>query len=209
MCSFWISTFSSFTILIIYTFYYLSTLILSTFYHNISAYARNMKVHVHLEEQQKEIDDCLEVHGMRPLELLLKTVPAEQLANFCAVHCTHSEQKQLQQYFDAGGGVCICPLTEASLGDGVFLSPEACNGVVSLGTDCNARIDMVRWRWCVVQCFGTCLMWWAQFFLFFIFYFSLKKCDGWNIHNAWRDFEGACTPRWTWTTVTVGMWLLC
>ena len=57
----------------------------------------------------------------------------------------------------------------------MFLSPEACNGVVSLGTDCNARIDMVRWRWCVVQCFGTCLMWWAQFFfIFFIFYFLFQ-----------------------------------
>ena len=77
--------------------------------------------------------------------------------------------------FDAGGGVCICPLTEASLGDGVFLSPEACNGMVSLGTDCNARIDMVRWRWwwCVVQCFGTCLMWWAQFFFYFLFFISV------------------------------------
>jgi len=109
---------------------------------------RNMKVHVHLEEQQKEIDDCLEVHGMRPLELLLKTIPKKELSNFCAVHCTHSEEKQLKEYFEAGGGICICPLTEASLGDGVFLSPEACNGIVSLGTDCNARIDMfeeMRW----------------------------------------------------------------
>jgi formimidoylglutamate deiminase len=109
---------------------------------------RNMKVHVHLEEQQKEIDDCLSAHGMRPLDLLMQTVPREELANFVAVHCTHSEPKQLQEYFHAGGGICVCPLTEASLGDGVFLSPEACNGIVSLGTDCNARIDMfeeMRW----------------------------------------------------------------
>ena len=40
---------------------------------------RNLKVHLHLEEQQKEIDDCLEAHGMRPLDLLLNTVPQDQL----------------------------------------------------------------------------------------------------------------------------------
>ena len=109
---------------------------------------RGMKVHVHLEEQTKEIEDCLAEHGVRPLDLLLNTVREEDLTNFCAVHCTHSEVESLTKYFNHGGGVCICPLTEASLGDGVFLSPEACGGVVSLGTDCNARIDMfeeMRW----------------------------------------------------------------
>jgi len=48
--------------------------------------------------------------------------------------------------------VCVCPLTEASLGDGVFKSLEATRGRVSLGNDCNARIDMfeeMRWLECV------------------------------------------------------------
>jgi cytosine/adenosine deaminase-related metal-dependent hydrolase len=44
---------------------------------------------------------------------------------------------------------CNAPLSlKASLGDGVFLSLEATKGRVSLGTDCNARIDMfeeMRW----------------------------------------------------------------
>jgi len=115
---------------------------------SLEADKRNMQVHVHLEEQQKEIDDCLAVHGMRPLDLLLDTVPTEQLKRFVAVHCTHSEPEALSKFVKAGGGVNICPLTEASLGDGILRAPEATSGVVSLGTDCNARIDMfeeMRW----------------------------------------------------------------
>ena len=38
--------------------------------------------------------------------------------------------------------MCICPLTEASLGDGVFKALAPTRGRVSIGTDCNARIDM-------------------------------------------------------------------
>ena len=101
-----------------------------------------MVLHVHLEEQQKEIDDCIAVHGMSPLALLLEAVPAEQLGKTVAVHCTHSTQAELAQLIATGAGVCVCPLTEAALGDGVFQSLEATRGVVSLGTDCNARIDM-------------------------------------------------------------------
>eukprot|EP01050_Picozoa_sp_SAG11_P018136 SAG11_NODE_2696_length_3080_cov_2.220731_2_plen_277_part_00 len=109
---------------------------------------RGLMMHVHLEEQQKEIDDCLAVHGMTPMALLLNAVPAEQLPRTVAVHCTHSEQAELAEFVARGGQVCVCPLTEAALGDGVFRSLEASRGMVSLGTDCNARIDMfeeMRW----------------------------------------------------------------
>lgn len=103
---------------------------------------RGIRLHVHLEEQPQEIADCQKAHGVTPLGLLLASVPAENLCRLCAVHCTHSAPDELAQLVAAGAGVCICPLTEGSLGDGVFVSPEATAGAVSLGTDCNARIDM-------------------------------------------------------------------
>ena len=109
---------------------------------------RRMPLHVHLEEQPQEIQDCMDTHGVTPLALLLRSLPSEDLERLCAVHCTHSRPNELEQLIAAGAGVCICPLTEASLGDGVFLSLEPTGGVVSLGTDCNARIDMfeeMRW----------------------------------------------------------------
>ena len=59
---------------------------------------RNLQIHLHLEEQRKEIDDCLKAHGMRPLDLLIETIPREQLQRFVAVHCTHSELNSLTRY---------------------------------------------------------------------------------------------------------------
>ena len=112
------------------------------------AHKRGLIMHLHLEEQQKEIDDCFKVHGCTPMELLLRSVPSDHLSNTCAVHCTHSKVDELERFVEAGATVCVCPLTEASLGDGVFLPLEATRGNVSLGTDCNARIDMfeeMRW----------------------------------------------------------------
>lgn len=96
----------------------------------------------------KEIQDCIDVHGITPMALLLQSVPNEHLKKTVAVHCTHTSQHDLEQFIAAGGKVCICPLTEASLGDGIFKSVCSTDGYVSLGTDCNARIDMfeeMRW----------------------------------------------------------------
>ena len=112
------------------------------------AYSRKMPLHIHLEEQPQEISDCIETHGITPLGLLLESVPPEHLQGLSAVHCTHSREDELTKLISTGAGVCICPLTEASLGDGIFLSLEPTEGEVSIGTDCNARIDMfeeMRW----------------------------------------------------------------
>ena len=95
------------------------------------AHAREMVVHVHLEEQPKEIEDCRNTHGMTPMALLLSSVESpDHLSRFCGVHCTHSDPRELREFLDAGGSVCICPLTEAALGDGVFRSLDETNGFV-------------------------------------------------------------------------------
>lgn len=107
---------------------------------------RGLVFHLHLEEQPKEIEDCKAAHGMTPLALLLNNV--EVTARFTAVHCTHSDPSELTKFTEAGGNVCICPLTEGALGDGVFKPLESTHGTVCLGSDCNARIDMfeeMRW----------------------------------------------------------------
>eukprot|EP00939_MAST-03C_sp_MAST-3C-sp1_P001015 g1015.t1 len=113
------------------------------------AFDRGMCLHVHLEEQPKEIEDCLDAHGMTPMALLLSSVESpDHLSRVCGVHCTHTEAADLERFLAAGGNVCVCPLTEAALGDGVFKPLDTTQGIVSLGTDCNARIDMfeeMRW----------------------------------------------------------------
>jgi formimidoylglutamate deiminase len=49
-----------------------------------------------------------------------------------------------------GGRVCVCPLTEANLGDGIpdLSAAHASGGRLSLGTDSNARISAIEeMRW--------------------------------------------------------------
>ena len=53
-------------------------------------------------------------------------------------------------FLDRGGRVCVCPLTEANLGDGIpdLAAPHAVGGRLSLGTDSNARISAIEeMRW--------------------------------------------------------------
>jgi len=110
---------------------------------------RGLPMHMHLEEQPKEIEDCRAAYGKSPLELVLEQ--AQPGPYFTAVHCTHSDPVVLRDYLATGARVCICPTTEANLGDGLpdaramwQQNPES----ICLGTDSNARIDMIEeMRW--------------------------------------------------------------
>jgi formimidoylglutamate deiminase len=112
---------------------------------------RGLVFHLHLEEQRREIEECVAATGRRPIELLLALGPG---AETTAVHCTHSDPADLARFAAAGGHVCVCPLTEANLGDGIpplaallAAAPDAADRLC-LGTDSNARISMVeeaRW----------------------------------------------------------------
>jgi formimidoylglutamate deiminase len=105
---------------------------------------RGMVVHMHLEEQRQEIADCLAYYSRRPMQLVLEAVPVAE--SFTAVHCTHTAPEDLERFLNAGGTVCMCPLTEANLGDGIpDLAPvHRRGGRLSLGTDSNARISMLE-----------------------------------------------------------------
>jgi formimidoylglutamate deiminase len=109
---------------------------------------RGMVVHLHVEEQRREIADCLAYYGRRPMQLVLATLPAADALT--AVHCTHTSREDLERFLDAGGSACICPLTEANLGDGLpdLAIAERQGGRLSLGTDSNARISLLEeMRW--------------------------------------------------------------
>ncbi len=109
---------------------------------------RGLVVHMHVEEQRREIADCLAHYGRRPMQLVLAALPSA--AGFTAVHCTHTAGEDMERFLAAGGTACICPLTEANLGDGIpdlaFAARHA--GRLSLGTDSNARISLLEeMRW--------------------------------------------------------------
>jgi formimidoylglutamate deiminase len=56
----------------------------------------------------------------------------------------------MKVYLDQGGAVCLCPLTEGNLGDGIpaLAQVHAAGGRICIGSDSNARISMfedMRW----------------------------------------------------------------
>jgi formimidoylglutamate deiminase len=109
---------------------------------------RGLVVHVHVEEQPKEIEEARAVYGKRPLEILNETLASAERVT--AVHCTQSEPPDVERYLRAGGGVCTCPLTEGNLGDGIPRALPLMHqaGRLSLGSDSNARISMLEeMRW--------------------------------------------------------------
>ena len=114
----------------------------------IGSIERGMPMHIHVEEQRQEIDACLKYHGVTPMALLNDAIEVSPMVT--AVHCTHTASADMEQWLSTGGNVCICPLTEANLADGVCDLHRIVKqgGCVSLGTDSNARVSMLEeMRW--------------------------------------------------------------
>jgi formimidoylglutamate deiminase len=100
-----------------------------------------LPLHVHADEQPREIEECLAETGLRPIELLARAGCLGQRTT--VVHGTHADGRELDLLGDAGARVCACPTTEANLGDGFLAVEELCERGIGLciGTDSNVRID--------------------------------------------------------------------
>lgn len=109
---------------------------------------RGLVLHMHVEEQRGEIEECVGSYGKPPMAVLNDALDIG--AEFTAVHCTHTRADDMTRFLSAGGRVCVCPLTEANLGDGIPDLPAVhrAGGRLSLGSDSNAQIDMIEeMRW--------------------------------------------------------------
>jgi formimidoylglutamate deiminase len=105
------------------------------------AVRESLVLQVHACEQLREIEECLAEHGVRPIELLAETGCLSPSTT--VVHATHASAAELDLLADAGARVCLCPTTEANLGDG-FPPLEGLleRGIpLSIGSDSNVRID--------------------------------------------------------------------
>lgn len=83
-----------------------------------SSAGKSMPLHIHIAEQQLEVDDCLARHGRRPVEWLLDKLPVNERWNL--VHATHCTPAELEGVRGRGASIVLCPSTEANLGDGIF-----------------------------------------------------------------------------------------
>ena len=105
------------------------------------AAAEGLPLHVHADEQPREIEECLAEHGVRPVELLARCGCLGPQTT--VVHATHADGAELDLLADAGARVCVCPTTEANLGDG-FVPVERLRHrriPMCVGSDSNVRID--------------------------------------------------------------------
>jgi formimidoylglutamate deiminase len=109
----------------------------------IGGYAERegLVLHVHADEQPKEIEECLAEHGVRPIELLAQTGCLGPRTTI--VHGTHADENELALLAEANARICICPLTEANLGDGFLPVARVREHGITLciGSDSNVRLD--------------------------------------------------------------------
>jgi formimidoylglutamate deiminase len=105
-------------------------------------------LHIHIAEQQLEVQQCLEATGMRPVDCLMNAVEVD--ARWCLVHATHLSDLETAALAASGAVAGLCPTTEANLGDGLFpLTPYiAAGGVFGIGSDSHVSqspVEELRW----------------------------------------------------------------
>lgn len=100
-----------------------------------------LPLHVHADEQPREIEECLAEHGCRPIELLARTGCLGERTTI--VHATHADGAELDLLASSNSLICACPTTEADLGDGFLPAVRVLHRSIGLciGSDSNIRID--------------------------------------------------------------------
>lgn len=97
-------------------------------------------IHIHAAEQTKEVDEVVAWSGRRPVEWLLENMGVDR--RWCLIHATHMTAAETKGLAESGAVAGLCPLTEASLGDGIFegVAFAAAGGLYAMGTDSNIEI---------------------------------------------------------------------
>lgn len=105
-------------------------------------------IHIHIAEQQKEVDDCLAWSGRRPLQWLYEHTAVDE--RWCLVHATHAEPDEVTAMAASGAVAGLCLTTEANLGDGIFPAVDflARGGRLGIGSDSHVSVSVVEeLRW--------------------------------------------------------------
>ena len=99
-------------------------------------------VHMHLAEQVAEVDEVIAAYGARPAEWLLDNIDVNQ--RWCLIHCTQMTPKEIRSLSATRSVAGLCPITESSLGDGIFDATGwvAAGGRYGIGSDSNIRISL-------------------------------------------------------------------
>lgn len=96
--------------------------------------------HIHLAEQVAEVEEVQAAYGARPVDWLLENAAVD--GRWCLIHATQMKPHETEALAATGAVAGLCPITEASLGDGIFdaLRWQAAGGRFGVGSDSNLRI---------------------------------------------------------------------
>ncbi|MDQ2632135.1 MAG: formimidoylglutamate deiminase [Pseudomonadota bacterium] len=108
----------------------------------VTAMAPDGPIHIHAAEQMREVEDCIEWSGARPVEWLLAKAGLD--ARWCLIHATHMTEAETKEMAKSGAIAGLCPITEANLGDGTFPGRRfiAKGGRYGIGSDSNVLIGV-------------------------------------------------------------------
>jgi formimidoylglutamate deiminase len=99
------------------------------------------RVHIHVAEQVREVEDCLAWCGKRPVEVMRSEFDVSD--RWCAIHATHMTDEETLWLARSGAVAGLCPTTEANLGDGIFAAGQfvAQGGPIAIGSDSQISIS--------------------------------------------------------------------
>jgi formimidoylglutamate deiminase len=105
-------------------------------------------MHIHVAEQQREVEQSLASYGRRPIRWLLENFDVGSTWNL--VHATHMDKEEIATLAKSGAVAVLCPSTEANLGDGLFPLHEYLvqGGRIAIGSDSHISInpfEELRW----------------------------------------------------------------
>jgi formimidoylglutamate deiminase len=101
-------------------------------------------IHMHLAEQSAEVAEVVENRGARPVDWALDHLGLSD--RWCLIHCTQMTPAETTRLAATGAVAGLCPITESSLGDGIFDAVRwmAAGGAVAVGSDSNIRIALAE-----------------------------------------------------------------
>jgi formimidoylglutamate deiminase len=114
----------------------------------LASLPRERPVHIHIAEQQGEVEQCMAYARARPVQYLMDQLAPD--ARWCLVHATHLVEAEVAAIAASGAVAGLCPTTEANLGDGLFpLAPFlAAGGRFGIGSDSHisqGAVEELRW----------------------------------------------------------------
>lgn len=102
--------------------------------------ARGGPIHMHLAEQVAEVEEVKAAWGARPVEWLFENHEVD--VRWCLIHATQMTSGETEMLAKSGAVAGLCPITESSLGDGIFNGVEylGYGGRLGFGSDSNIHI---------------------------------------------------------------------